>query len=421
MAESRLRGHSDFTKLWFGQTVSNFGDRISRIALPTIAIVDLHRGAFEVGVLALLGALPFLLLSPIAGAWIDRVSRRSVLILADLGRLVVLATVPVAYWLDVLSMAHLFVVAGLTAILTVFFEVAYQAYLPSLVGRDAIMEGNQKLQISRSMATVGGAAAGGGLMQAVGNAVAVLVDALSFLVSLVAVVLIKHREPEPEKTPGAKGGGVLGGMRDGFGTVLGDGRLRNLMLSTTLVNLASGVATPLVLLYAYQEASLSQVEVGIAFAGAGIGMILGGVLAKKVAAIVTVSGALALSIVMVGVAILVLPIAGVSLALVALIVSQFLLGFAYSVYQIHVLSLVQTLVPVEMLGRVNGAALSVVWGMAAFGGVLAGVLGSTVGVRLSLVIAGVMATVSVLCILLSPLRAVRDLQGQESAKVPAKA
>ncbi|WP_409492258.1 MFS transporter [Amycolatopsis sp. cmx-11-12] len=421
MAESRLRGHSDFNKLWFGQTVSNFGDRISRIALPTIAIVDLHRGAFEVGVLALLGSLPFLLLGPVAGVWIDRVSRRTVLILTDLGRLVVLATVPLAYWLDVLSMTQLFVVAGLTAVMTVFFEVAYQAYLPSIVDKDAIMEGNQKLQISRSMATVGGAAAGGGLMQALGNAVAVLVDALSFLISLVSVMLIKHREPEREKTAEAERESVLSGMRDGFRTLLGDGRLRNLMLSTTLVNISTGVATPLVLLYAYQEAALTQAEVGVAFAAAGVGMIAGGLLAKKVAAVVAVSGSLALSIVLVSVAILLVPLSGVGLAWAALSVSQFLLGFAFSIYQIHVMTLVQTLVPVEMLGRVNGAALSVVWGMATFGGVFAGVLGSTLGSRSGLIVAGVTALAAVLFILLSPLRAVRDLEGQAPVKVHARA
>lgn len=147
-----LGRHSDFNRLWFGQTVSNFGDKISLLALPTLAVVVLDGGALEVGVLGALRFLPFLLLAPFAGLVADRVSRRTVMIVADLGRFLALATIPLAFALDSVSMTHVYIVAALTGILTTFFEVSYQSWLPQLIGTENLIEGNTKLQISRSVA-----------------------------------------------------------------------------------------------------------------------------------------------------------------------------------------------------------------------------------------------------------------------------
>lgn len=126
-----LGRHSDFNRLWFGQTVSNFGDKISLLALPTLAVVVLDGGALEVGVLGALRFLPFLLLAPFAGLVADRVSRRTVMIVADLGRFLALGTIPLAFALDSVSMTHVYIVAALTGVLTTFFEVSYQSWLPS--------------------------------------------------------------------------------------------------------------------------------------------------------------------------------------------------------------------------------------------------------------------------------------------------
>lgn len=171
-------------KLWIGQSISVFGTPVSQIAIPWIAIKILDASAFEVATLTTFEFLPFLLFALPAGVWVDRLPRRSVLIAGDIGRALLLATIPLAYVLDALTLGRLYVVGFLVGILTVFFDVAYQAYLPSLVARDQLVEGNSKLQLTASGAQIAGPAAGGGLVQALTAPYAVLADAISFVQSL---------------------------------------------------------------------------------------------------------------------------------------------------------------------------------------------------------------------------------------------
>ncbi|WP_018680992.1 MFS transporter [Actinokineospora enzanensis] len=397
----RFAHPDDFRRLWLGQTVSAFGDKISRIALPTVALLDLHGTAWDVGLLAAARFLPFVLIGAVAGVWVDRVSRRRTMILADVGRMVATASVPLAAVLGGLTMAHLFAVAGVVGVLTVFFEVAAQSYMPVLAGPEGITAGNERLQSSRGAAEVGGSAAAGGLMDLLGNALAVLVDALSFVASLVTLLLIRHREPLVEKVS------TRGAVREGWRVLLADGRLRNLMFATAVVNLGLATGGAIVLVFAYRDRGLGPGAVGVAAALGTIGFIAGAVSARTIARWIELGRTLALAIVVTGLG-FVLPVLGESaVALPMLIAGQFVFGFAGSVFNVHVLSLVQRITPAAMLGRVNGTALSVVWGTGTVGGLVGGVVGSAVGGAAGLVVAGGIVCCGALFVVFGPLRTVQ--------------
>src|SRR5580693_7792312 len=197
MVKGKLRGHRDFRLLWAGETVSEVGSQVSLLAIPLLAVRTLHATPFQMGLLTAASTAAFLIVGLPAGVWIDRTRRRWVMIAADLGRVVTIGSVPVAYVAGWLTLAQLFVVTLVSGILTVFFDVAYQSYLPALVGREHLVEGNAKLTGSAQVATVAGPSIAGGLVQAIGSSYAVAVDSLSFLLSALAVAGIRTPEPKP--------------------------------------------------------------------------------------------------------------------------------------------------------------------------------------------------------------------------------
>ena len=183
MVRGKLRRHRDFQFLWAGETVSELGSQVSLLAIPLLAVRTLHATVFEVGLLTAASTAAFLVVGLPAGVWVDRFRRHWIMIAADLGRVLALGSIPVAYALGALTMVQLIVVTLVTGILTVFFDVAYQSYLPSLVGREHLVEGNAKLTGSAQVAGVAGPSVAGGLVQAIGSSYAVAVDSVSFLVS----------------------------------------------------------------------------------------------------------------------------------------------------------------------------------------------------------------------------------------------
>ena len=195
MVTPSLWRHPEFMKLWAGQTVSELGSVVTRTAIPLLALLVLGAGPTEMAFLVVAGSLAVLLVGLIAGAWVDRLPRRPVLILADLVRAVVLVSIPVAYVANVLRIEQLYVVVFVEGCLGSFFGAAYPAYVPSLIGVDRVVEGNSRLATSSSVAEIGGPALGGGLVQLVGGPLAILVDAISFVVSAISLLLIRTREP----------------------------------------------------------------------------------------------------------------------------------------------------------------------------------------------------------------------------------
>lgn len=413
-----LNRHSDFNKLWAGQTVSNVGDRISLLALPTIAIVVLGGGAWEVGVLGALRFAPFILLAPFVGIVVDRFSRRHIMIAADVGRLVALGSIPLAIVTGELGMAHLFVVAAAVGVLTTFFEIAYQSYLPSLIGNENLVEGNTKLQVSRSLADVVGAAAGGVFITVFGAARAVAIDALTFLASLAALLMMKDRDKRDlsARTTTAKQDFVAG-----LRTLTRHPVLRSLLVSNSVVNLGAAMGDALLLLFAYRVLGLSPFQVGIAAACGAAAVIVGAVFSEKVVAVLTLGRTLVITAAALGAGYALLPLAGDLGAFAGLIAIQVAIGFVSPMFDIHVLTLVQNVTPKEQIGRVSGTALALVFGSLALGYALGGVLGEGIGVSAALVVAGVITAVGGLTLLAGPVRYIREQPVPESDKTEPEA
>ena len=193
---SGLWRHGDFLRLWAGQTVSVFGSMIGGTAMSFTAILFLQATPFQIGLLNAMQMIPAFLLGLFAGAWVDRLRRRPIMIWADIGRALALATIPLAALLGGLGLFHLYAVALVVSVLTILFDLSYQAYLPALVGKGSLIEGNSKLSASAAVAEFGGFSIGGWLVQLLSAPVAILVDAVSFVVSAVSVATIRAREED---------------------------------------------------------------------------------------------------------------------------------------------------------------------------------------------------------------------------------
>ncbi|HUH15403.1 MAG TPA: MFS transporter, partial [Gaiellaceae bacterium] len=245
--------HRDFLWLWSSQTVSQFGSQVSLLALPLVAIAVLGASAFEVALLGVVEFLPFLLFSLPAGVWVDRLPRRPILVVADLVRAAALATIPIAYWLDGLTIWQLYAVGFVVGIGTVFFDVAYQSYLPSLVARDELSEGNSKLEVSRSAAQLGGPGVGGVLISILTAPMAVAVDAVSFVVSALLLGRIRSAEREPareERRP------LLSELWEGLRYVIRHEYVRGMAASVAIFNFFGNVGGSILLVYLVRELGL---------------------------------------------------------------------------------------------------------------------------------------------------------------------
>src|SRR5664279_5673214 len=228
--------HADFMKLWAGQTVSELGSVVTRTAIPLVALLVLGAGPLEMALLVVSGSLAVRLVGFFAGAWVDRLRRRPLLIWADAVRAVLLFSIPAAYLAGALGMAQLYLVVFLEGCLGSLFDAAYPSYVPSLIGVDRVVEGNSKLATSSSLAEIGGPGLGGGLVQLIGAPFAILVDAISFAVSAVSLALI--RSPEPSRPPRTSSTPIRGEILEGIRLV----RQHPVLVPLTLRSIIAHVA-----------------------------------------------------------------------------------------------------------------------------------------------------------------------------------
>jgi MFS family permease len=396
--------HSDFMKLWTGQTISVFGTAITQLALPLTAIVILRATPFEVGLLGTFEFLPFLLVGLPAGVWVDRLSRRRILIVADIGRAITLGSIPVAYKLGVLHILQLYIVAFLTGILTVFFDVAYQAYLPSLVGRDQLVEGNGKLEISRSGAQLAGPGIAGPLIQLVKAPMAIAVDALSYIASVVSIFVIRKREApvEPAGSDGEPAPKMRREIRDGLRYVLGNRYLRSIAASTASMNLFGNVMFAVLLLFAVRVLGLSPGVIGIILTIGGIGFLGGAFVSGRISKRLGVGRTILISAIVSSLAGLLIPFATRSTAWPLLISSLLIAGFGGVVYNVNQVSLRQAITPERMQGRMNATMRFMVWGTIPIGSLAGGILGSTIGLRPTLWVGAIGGAFGFLPLIFSP-------------------
>jgi MFS family permease len=410
--------HRDFMKLWTGQTISLLGSQITLLALPLAAILLFQASAFQVGLLSTVEFLPFVLLGLPAGVWVDRLRRKPILIAADLGRFAVLGSIPLARAFGALTLLHLYVAAFVTGVFTVFFDVAYAAYLPALVDRSRIVEGNAKLEISRSGAQLAGPGIAGLLVEAFGAAVAILGDAVSYLASVVSLLWIRRPEPVVETTQPSRPP-MRREIREGLAYVLGNRYLRPLAACVALLNLFSMMAQAVLVLFAVRTLDLSPGTIGVILTAGNVGFLVGAFLAQRVGRALGVGPTLIGAAVVIGVALVFLPLATGSTAVPMLLAYGVLGTFGGVMFNVNARSLGQSITPDRLLGRMVATMRFMVWGTIPIGSFVGGVLGSRLGLRPTLWIAAGGILVSFLPALLSPLRTLTVMPSVEGTPEPA--
>jgi MFS family permease len=406
--EGGLWRHTDFLKLWSAETVSQFGTQISQLALPLAAIDVLDASAFEVATLTTVEFLPFLLVSLPAGVWVDRLPRRPILIAGDLGRAALLASIPIAYELDALTIWQLYGVGFFVGIATVFFDVAYQSYLPSLVERRQIIDGNSKLEISRSAAQTGGPGLAGVLIGLLKAPPAILIDAVSFLASGLFILGIRKKETSlTERAPRRK---MRIELREGLSYVLRHPYLKNIAACTALFNFFGTLGFAILLVFARRELHLSPAAIGVAFTIGNLGAMVAAFTANRISGRLGVGRTIILSSVIGGPVFLIIPFAPHGNTALAVLVPALIVGtFAGVVYNIVQLSLRQAITPERIQGRMNSVMRFIVWGTIPVGSFTGGVLASVIGLKTTLVVGGVGCSLAFLPVLFSPVRSVREM------------
>ncbi|MFF8420464.1 MFS transporter [Streptomyces sp. NPDC015680] len=417
MYRDSLWFHQEFRQLWAGQTVSQFGTYVGQTVLPLLAATTLKASPFQMGVLTAAGTAAFLLIGLPTGVLVDRVRRKPVMLAADFTRAALLLTVPLAAWADVLTLIQLIVVALLVSAATVLFDVAYQSYLPSLVGRAQLMEGNTRLQSSLSAAEVTGPGVGGGLAQLVGGATAVLTTSVSYLIS--GLLLLRIRTPEP-KPMGHDGNRVRTQMKEGMGFVLGEKSLRAITVSTALSNLAITVLLSMQILFLTRDLGLTPGAVGAVLALSSVGGLLGALTAGRCAKRIGPARAIWLIPLVISPVALVVPLAEPGRLTVLCVLGLALRAYGTTVFNVVNVSYRQAICPRRLLGRVNATVRFITWGAMPVGGLLGGVLGGWIGVRATLWVSCSALALTPLPLLLSPLRTLREFPAVQEEEVASR-
>jgi len=400
--------HPDFVKLWSAQTVSQFGTQFTQLALPLAAIDVLHASAFEVAALTTVEFLPFLLVSLPAGVWVDRLRRRPILVAGDASRALLLGSVPIVYAFDALTIWQLYTVGFLVGIATVFFDVAYQSYLPALVDRTELIDGNAKLEISRAGAQLGGPGLAGVVIDVLKAPVAIAFDAVSFVGS--ALFIFSIRKGEQSARTEAPRRRMREDLREGLRYVLTHPFLKNIAACTALFNFFGNMGFAVLLVFARRDLDLSPLAIGLAFTLSNVGPLLAAFNAHRISSRFGVGRTIIAASILGGPAFLAIPFAPHGNVALALLVPAFVLGgLANVIYNVTQISLRQAITPERIQGRMNAVMRFIVWGTIPVGSFVGGVLASTIGVKETLIVGGAGACLPFLPVLLSPVRGIKDM------------
>jgi MFS family permease len=382
-----------------------FGSQVSAIALPFVAVVTLKASAFEVAALGVAEFLPFVLFTLPAGVWVDRLRRRPLMVAADWGRAIALASVPAAYALGIESLPQLYVVGFVTGALTVLFDVSYQSYLPSVVERMQLVEGNAKLEVSRAGSQTAGPALAGLLVSALTAPYAIAADAASFVASAALLTSIRRREALPD--PPAEAPRMRDEIRTGLRYVFRHPLLRPLIWQIGLGNFFLSVLSSILIVYAVRVLHMTAASVGVVFSIGNLGLLAGAPIAGALARRIGIGPLLIWGGTCTGCAYVLFAASPRAAAPELLAVAQFVWSFGAVMYFVNGITLIQTITPERLLGRVNASRRFAVWGVIPLGNLCGGAIASGVGLRAAIWVGAIGATVSVYPLLVSPLRSVR--------------
>ena len=416
MSTQSLWNHSDFLKLWVGQTISRFGSVVTRTALPLVALLVLGAGPVQLAILVIAQSLAVLIVGLVAGAWVDRLRRRPILIGTDVLRALLLFSIPIAQGFGALRIEQLYVAAFLEGSLATLFSSAYPAYVPSLIGVERVVEGNSKLAMSASIAEVGGPGFAGALVQIVSAPFALLVDAFSYIVSAISIALI--RAPEPARPTRESTSRILHEVVEGLSAVRRHPVVFPLASRSVIAHVAGAFYGVLYSLYLLRELHLDPFLLGVVISAGGVGSLVGSIFASRVVGAIGLGPAvlwMALGSSAIGV---LTPLAQgpVFLATLMVFLPQLIGDGLQTIEGVAEISLVQGLIPDRILGRANATLEVVSHGIGyPIGALIAAAVAESFGVRTAIAVGWAGMAASLLFIVFSQVPRVR----QPSDFVPA--
>lgn len=403
-ASKGLLAYRGFMLLWTGQTVSLLGSNVSTVVVPLIAVVTLRATAFEIGLLNFVQTVPFLILSLFIGVLVDRVRRRPLLVTADFGRAIAMGAIPLLAAFSLLNMAILYVCVLIAGVLTVVFDLSYFAYTPSLIPGDLLLSGNSRLELSKQVSALAGPGLAGAAIAVIRIPFVVALDAASYLVSAISLLMIRTRESEPEPTAKPAPRHVFREIGLGIRAVFGNRYLRPVLLNAAAFNLFSQVILTLFVLYATRDEGIAPGWIGLIFAAGALGGVVGSSLIGRAVGRFRFGTVFLLSMTVVRASLPFVAVVGgphpVMICCFAAIWFATLFGLVTS--NACVTTLRQTVVPNEKRGRINGAYRSISYGVIPLGSLLAGFLASVAGVGNAIAIAGACLPLSLLFVIFSP-------------------
>ncbi len=393
--------HHDFRMLWASDTISQFGTFVGQTVLPLVAVTVLAATPFEMGLLTAAETAAFLLIGLPAGVWVDRMRRRTLMVRADIVRAALMLSIPVAWWAGALTLPHMIVVGLLVGVCTVFFDVSYQSYLPTLVNRDQLLDGNAKLQASQQVALVSGPAAGGGLATLIGAANATAAVGLGFVASWLFLLRIRKVEPQPERKTGRR---LRDEVWEGLKFVFHNKMLRAIALTGTTAGFFFQMETAAMVLFLAKDLHLSAAQVGLVLAVGGFSGALGAVTSNWWYRKIGNARAIWVSLLAIAPFELLIPLAQPGWMVWLIVIGMLGVGYGVTVHNIAQVSFRQSICPDRLLGRMNASMRFMIWGAFPLGSLTGGVLGELITVRGTLWVAAAGLSLSWLWLIFSPIR-----------------
>ena len=402
----RLWRHRDFVLLWGGETVEWVSDSITSLAVPTIAILMFNAGPLEMGFLSALGNVGYPVLGLFAGVMVDRWRRRPVLVWTNIIQVVALGSIPAAFFFGILSLYQLFIVTLVMSITVVFFNIAYTAYLPTLIARDDLVEGNSKLETSSSAAAVVGPPIAGGLIQILGAASSIALDALGTLFAAVTILSMKKPERPPSRSTQRD---FWSELKDGVSVVSGTPTLRNLAASTSILNIGNTMFYAVFFLFIYDQLKMTPVVAGITLGVGSVGVVVGAVAAPKLLKFMGLGSSLTVALMINGLGLLAVRASMYGPAVAILAPIWLIANIGIPIYNINQVSFRQILVADRLQGRMNATMRTLSYGAATLGALIGGIIGAQYGILTTMTTGGLIAILAALMIRFGPVGRLHEM------------